>query len=143
MVTQATRFPIVDRVEEEALDLLVEARNYLAYGIDRDLTGYAPYDRLEIWAEAFRLTSRLAWVVSWAAGRHAADAGEKGIEDPELDDPRWVDILTGQDDLPPISMPAALERLLARSLNLLSRARRLDHPPSPPPVSHDTGVWRV
>lgn len=116
-----------DRTYDEALALLVETRDYVAYGQERER------HRLDVWAragvalETTRVTSRLGHVMAWLLARKAVLAGELtpaeaarapyALErDPRLEAEGPV--------LAPL--PPDLESLMARSLKLYVRIARLD-----------------
>ncbi|MGB8273854.1 MAG: DUF1465 family protein [Alphaproteobacteria bacterium] len=66
---------------DETVDLLVEARNYIAYEETADRSSMDPLTRLMLSCEATRMTARLAHVMSWLLFRKAVTAGEIGAEE--------------------------------------------------------------
>ena len=116
-----------DKTYEEALALLVEARNYIAYQETADLQPLDPETRLLATQETMRVTCRLTQSMAWLLGQRAAQTGEitsfealsdyaVGGQGVCLED-RW----TGDDRLPP-----AICALLDRTLRLYERVGRLD-----------------
>lgn len=116
-----------DKTYEEALALLVEARNYIAYQETADLQPLDPETRLLATQETMRVTCRLTQSMAWLLGQRAAQTGEitsfealsdyaVGGQGVCLED-RW----SGDDRLPP-----AICTLLERTLSLYERVGRLD-----------------
>jgi regulator of CtrA degradation len=69
------------RTYDEAMGLLLEARNYVAVGELRRQQALAPTDHLIICCEAMRLTARLTHVMAWLLAQRAVHAGEITLED--------------------------------------------------------------
>jgi len=68
---QGHRSPVYfDRTYNEAMALLIEARDYAQIACDRG-TGAAPADALVVNRESFRLTTRLTQIMSWLLARRA------------------------------------------------------------------------
>lgn len=113
---------------DEAVELLVETRNYITY-MDPAATDDRPaLERLQISAETMRVTARLAQVMAWMLAQKAAAAGEisaveaSGPTFSVPDDPTCLaETETGADDL-----PARLVQLLSRSRRLYVRVRHLN-----------------
>ncbi len=116
-----------DKTYEEALALLVEARNYIAYQETADLQPLDPETRLLATQETMRVTCRLTQSMAWLLGQRAVQTGEittiealadyaVGGQDVCLED-RWA----GDERLPP-----AICALLDRTLSLYQRVGRLD-----------------
>ena len=120
--------PFFGKTYDEALSLLVEARNYFAYREQDDVRHLPPDARLLVSQETMRITSRLTQVMAWLFYQRAVQNGEVsadaaaseefslGAQDVCLDD-GW----TGDERLPP-----AVRSLLNRSLQLYLRVGRLD-----------------
>jgi regulator of CtrA degradation len=120
--------PFFDRTYDEALSLLVEARNYFAYREQDDVRGLPPDARLLVSQETMRVTSRLTQVMAWLFCQRAVQNGEVG--------PDWalaeefalsardvcLDDVWSADD----RLPAAVRSLLDRTLQLYLRVGRLD-----------------
>ncbi|MBY0432381.1 MAG: DUF1465 family protein, partial [Rhodospirillales bacterium] len=117
----------LDRTYKETMTLLIEARNYMAYGEPRQLKGLGPNANLKVSCEDFRITARLTQVLAWLLIRKAVQHEEMTAEDAAQDRYRLggaeicLDDSAGQDE----ALPAALRDLLARSLRLYQRVGRL------------------
>lgn len=117
-----------DKTYDEAMTLLVEARNYVAYQQAADMKLVDVEARLLVSQETMRVTTRLTQVMAWLFGQRAARDGEitaeealsesyeLGGEGVCLDDSH-----TDDDRLPP-----ALCSLLDRSRKLYIRVQRLE-----------------
>ena len=64
------------RTYDEAMGLLVEARNYVAVNELRALPVLTPSDRLLLCCETMRLTTRLTHIMAWLLAQRAVHAGE-------------------------------------------------------------------
>ena len=114
------------RTYGEAMNLLIEARDYFA---DTDAHGritLAPLGRLEMCLETLRLTARLTQVMAWLLAQRAVHAEEMELEEALAEPLAEIDICmeaAGHDnpDLPP-----RLSDLLGRSHLLYVRVARLD-----------------
>ena len=118
---------VITRTYDEAMSLLLEARNYLRHR-QSDALGMAAVDRLKLTREAFRVTSRLTQVMAWLMLRRAVIAGEIADEDARQPERRLAgqDVcLADADDLGDW-LPAGMGGLLARSRALYERVERLD-----------------
>jgi regulator of CtrA degradation len=110
---------------DEALALLIDARNYVAYEEAGDRAPLDSIRRLEMSRETTRLTARLTQVMAWLLFQKAILAGEIGR------DPAARDRLDGQavclgDDGSAAALPGRLRDLLIRSHRLYVRVLRLD-----------------
>lgn len=117
-----------NRTYDEALALLIETRNYIAFQEPRDVADLGPEARLLVSQETMRITTRLTEIMAWLLCQRAVHAGEMtpaeafseayaiGGERVCLED-RWAE----DDRLPP-----AIRSLMDRSLRLYVRIRRLD-----------------
>lgn len=116
-----------DKTYEEALALLVEARNYIAYQETADLQSLDPETRLLATQETMRVTCRLTQSMAWLLGQRAAQVGEittaEALEEYAVGgksvclDDRW-----NADE----RLPVAIRGLLERTLSLYERVGRLD-----------------
>lgn len=124
----ARRAPYVERTYDEAMALLVEARNYLAYREPTDDRALGPDMRLVACYESMRVTSRLTQVMAWLLAQKAVQAGE--ITEHEAVSDRFalsgsgicLDV-AGQGNM---DLPAGLRSLLDRSHRLYLRVSRLE-----------------
>lgn len=112
---------------DEAYDLLVEARNYMAFRAPTDGRHGDLDARLAYNCEAFRLTSRLTQVMAWLMFQRAVHDGEITWQEAASAENR----LSGHavclaDDAPPDTLPPIFRSLLDRSRSLFSRIDRLD-----------------
>ena len=116
------------RTYDEALDLIVEARNYMVYNRPTARRVRPSGDNLRLSCEALRVTSRLTQVMAWLMLQRAVQDGE--ISPQEACDEK--NRLSGQsvclDDggVEDTDIPAGLRSLLSRSLNLYQRISRLE-----------------
>ena len=113
---------------DEAVELLVETRNYITYMDPSAGPDLPAIDRLQISAETMRVTARLAQVMAWMLAQKAAAAGEitpleaSGPTFSVPDDPTCLaETETGDSEL-----PARLVELLSRSRRLYVRVRHLN-----------------
>lgn len=125
-IVNATAF--LDKTYDEAMTLLVEARNYVAYQEAADAEGLDATARLLVSQETMRITTRLTQVMAWLFGQRAARDGE--ITEAEALGEAYElggagvcldDSFTRDDRLPP-----AVRSLLDRSRNLYLRVQRLE-----------------
>lgn len=115
------------RTYQETLDLMVEARNYLAYKHARERSAVDRDARLKMSCEAFRVTSRLTQVMAWLMAQRAVQSGEMSREEACDDfgltagDVCLDDSLHADEEL-----PDGLRSLMDRSYRLYVRVSRLD-----------------
>lgn len=116
------------RTYDETLDLMVEARNYLAYVDRRDRERADVVAGLRMSCEAMRVTSRLTQVMAWLLLQRAVHEGEIEVEDALTDDNRLsgadvcLDVTFTSDE----TLPGGLRSLLDRSFRLYQRIARLE-----------------
>lgn len=117
-----------NKTYSDATDLLVEARNYIAFRRANDVRELDIEVRLLISQETLRITSRLTQVMAWLLSQRAVQHGEMTQEEAlgeafaiggasVCEDDRWT-----HDD----RLPEALRSLLERSHNLYRRVCRLE-----------------
>jgi regulator of CtrA degradation len=124
---QATAF--FGKTYDEAMSLLVEARDYLAYREPIDRASLGPLDRLQHCCETMRLTARLTEIMGWLLAQRAVHAGEMGLQD-ALGQHRALAALDvcmqqGTDGAHKV-LPRPMVSLLQRSRALYVRVARLD-----------------
>ena len=73
------------RTYDEAMGLLIEARNYVAVNELRALPILTPSDRLMLCCETMRLTTRLTHIMAWLLAQRAVHAGEITLADSALE----------------------------------------------------------
>jgi regulator of CtrA degradation len=117
-----------DSTFDEALALTREARDYLAYHEDADLSQLSPVGRMAASCESMRMTARMTQVIAWLLVQKAVHAGDLTRE--EASQPKYR--LAGQeicDDVEPLAvepLPDRLAELLSRSHQMYQRIARLD-----------------
>lgn len=118
----------LNRNYDETVELLVEARNYVAYRLKQEEARLDRNVRLAVSHESLRITARLTHVMAWLLTQKAVQAGEITVEQSMGDDYAFdggnmclAENGEGADDLPP-----GLRSLLDRSLVLYERIQRLD-----------------
>ena len=116
------------RTYDETLDLMIEARNYMAYMEGRERQRPGGVAGLRLSCEAMRVTSRLTQVMAWLMVQRAVHEGEIGAEDALSEAHRLSgadvcldDTFTGDQ-----SLPGGLRSLLDRSFRLYQRVARLE-----------------
>ncbi len=117
------------RTYDEALALVEEARNYVAYVEPRDRKQLGLEARLQVSCESFRITSRLTQVMAWLMLQRAVEAGEISQAMAVTPDNRLsaqdiclIERVRFLDEL-----PKSLRSLMTRSLNLYLRVSRLEN----------------
>ena len=122
----ATEF--FEKTYEEATDLLVEARDYIAIEEKADLEQLMPHDRLRLTRETTRLTARMTDIMAWLLARKAVVSGE--ITSAEASLPPYAlernALLADGDPGSYEDLPEMLIELMERSHRLYIRVTRLD-----------------
>lgn len=116
------------RTYDETLDLMVEARNYMAYVERRERERAGAVAGLRISCEAMRVTSRLTQVMAWLMMQRAVHEGELAAEDALAEANRLSGGEVCLDDSfsADATLPNGLRSLLDRSLSLYQRVSRLE-----------------
>jgi regulator of CtrA degradation len=118
----------LDRIYEDSLALVIEARDYIASGRSKDDANGLPSAQLLVSQETMRVTSRLTQVMAWLFCQRAVASGEMTAE--EALSQRFAvggqavcldDRFHGDERL-----PGAVADLLERSLTLYQRVLRLE-----------------
>lgn len=115
------------RTYDEAYELLVEARDYIARGqaVEQNFVDVGGRARMAV--ETTRLTARLTQVMAWLLARKAVHAGEISVEEGAR--PPYTlerdERLAGEGPLRDV-LPPGLEALMERSQRLYIRVARLD-----------------
>jgi regulator of CtrA degradation len=113
---------------EEAMSLLVEARDYIVVSAAQPPRGNSAEDQLRIARETMRITTRLTQIMAWLLTQKAVHAGELSTRQAASEEYR----LDGQtlcldnDDRHRAGLPDTLQALLTRSHALYVRVARLD-----------------
>jgi regulator of CtrA degradation len=116
------------RTYDEAMQLLLEARDYIALVEPDDRKQLAIGDRLSLCCETMRLTARLTQVMAWLLTQKAVHAGELSLSEAASDgfalggSSVCVTVTPGVEDV----LPRRLLNLLDRSHRLYVRVSRLD-----------------
>mgnify|MGYP001185797102 FL=1 len=117
-----------NRTYDEAFELTVEARDYVADGlqIDRELAAF--YERSYFDSEALRLTTRLSQVMAWLMVQCAVHAGEIDIDEAREDARRLGgrEVCFDNDSDILDNFPPRFRNLMERSFKLYQRIARLD-----------------
>jgi regulator of CtrA degradation len=122
---QATAF--FGKTYAEAMDLLVEARDYLAHREPIDRAGLVPVEKLRFCGETMRLTARLTQIMAWLLAQRAVHAGEITQEEALAEHRALAEhaiCMEGEGEGG--AMPRRLLSLLDRSQRLYVRVARLD-----------------
>lgn len=130
MTDAAALAAFIDKAYQEASDLLVEARDYVA-GLASDPAeqALAPADRLRLTAELSRVTRRLTEAMAWLLVQKAVAAGE--ISSAEAAETEAAALPEGGlGDVDPTqdlgNLPFAARGLVDRSRRLYAEVTRLD-----------------
>lgn len=116
------------RTYDETLDLMVEARNYMAYVERRERERADMVSGLRMSCEAMRVTSRLTQVMAWLMIQRAVHEGEIEAQDAMAEANRLsggavcLDETFTTDE----TLPNGLRSLLDRSFRLYQRVARLE-----------------
>jgi regulator of CtrA degradation len=111
---------------DEALGLLVAARDYVALSERASKARLEMADRLRLCCETMRMTARLTQVMAWLMAQKAIHAGEMSQRElVEKQDP-LSHIRICMEPGPTAGLPSPLVGLLERSHNLYLRIARLD-----------------
>lgn len=119
---------LLNRTFEEALALLIDARDYVARHESVEVAQLALTSRLLVSRETLRITSRLTQVMAWLLVQKAVFAGEMSRADAAGPAHRLaahnlcLDTEGGRFD----GVPPRLGALLERSYRLYARIARLD-----------------
>ena len=123
-----TRLIVFAPPYDEALDMIVEARNYMAYAEPRENRQCTGNRDTNYTVEALRITSRLLHVMAWLTLVRAMHHGEISLGEICLDRNRLsgqevcLDTTSGGNFIP----PTGLRSLLDRSYELYRRVSRLE-----------------
>jgi regulator of CtrA degradation len=118
----------LQRAYDEALGLMIEARNYMAYVEPVESRRLPSAPRLRMSCESMRLTCRLTQVMAWLMTQRAVEEGELTPEE-ALEERRRLDAAqvclddrgSGDGEL-----PTGLRSLLDRSHRLYVRVSRIE-----------------
>ena len=124
----AATVTFIDRTFDDALALLVEARNYIAYSQPGDADQSRPNLRIQISYETMRVTARLVAAMAWLLAEKAVRTGEITREQSRSEE---FALSTSEACLDPSgpeneNLPKGLRSLLDRSYRLYTRVARLE-----------------
>jgi regulator of CtrA degradation len=124
--TQATAF--FGKTYDEAMALLVEARDYFTHREPIDRQTLQPPELLHFCRETLRLTTRLTQIMAWLLAQRAVFAGEISQRDALGDHDALAElrICMEAEETAASVMPQRLAGLLDRSRRLYVRVARLD-----------------
>lgn len=116
------------RTYDETMDLMVEARNYMAYVERRERERASIVSGLRMSCEAMRVTSRLTQVMAWLMMQRAVHEGEVGLDEALADANRLsgTEVCLDHSHACDEALPGGLRSLLDRSLHLYQRVIRLE-----------------
>lgn len=125
-IVNATAF--LDKTYDEAMTLLVEARNYVAYQEAADAEHLEMEAKLLVSQETMRITTRLTQVMAWLFGQRAARDGEITIDEAlgEAYELGGTGVCLDDSHTRDERLPPAVRSLLDRSRNLYLRVQRLE-----------------
>jgi regulator of CtrA degradation len=114
---------------DEAMALMVEARNYMAFVEHRERRKAEMMIGLRMSCEAMRVTSRLTQVMAWLMMQRAVHEGEIDMDDAlsEANRLSGLDVCLDQSFGHDETLPQGLRSLLDRSLRLYQRIARLEN----------------
>lgn len=116
------------RTYDEALDLMLEARNYMTYVERRERERAGAVTGLRMSCEAMRVTSRLTQVMAWLMMQRAVHEGELEA-DQALTEPNRLsggEVCLDDSFSADLTLPNGLRSLLDRSFRLYQRVARLE-----------------
>jgi regulator of CtrA degradation len=116
------------RTYDEALDLIVEARNYMVHNRPSARRSRLSGDNLRFSCEALRVTSRLTQVMAWLMLQRAVQDGEISAQEAcdEKNRLSGQSVCLDESGVDDSEIPAGLRSLLTRSLSLYKRISRLE-----------------
>lgn len=118
----------LNKTYDDAMALVIESRNYIAYRQALDERDLEPPIRLQISLETMRVTARLTQVMAWLLVQKAVDGGELTREQAMVEalalSGEAICLDTAAQELE--GVPNGLKSLLERSHALYLRISRLD-----------------
>jgi regulator of CtrA degradation len=119
---------VFTRTYDEALDLIVEARNYMVHTRPAARRTRPSGDNLRVSCEALRVTSRLTQVMAWLMLQRAVQDGEISAQEAcdEKNRLSGQSVCLDEGSVEDTDIPAGLRSLLNRSLSLYQRISRLE-----------------
>lgn len=120
MTDSASHAAFVERAYDEARELLVQTRDYIAGASVAESKALEPADRLRLTLELARLTRRLTEATAWLMLQKGVAAGEISRAEAEKADAAQIEA-----DVEPEPDAVALARLPLTVRALIDRTRRL------------------
>ncbi|RAU21485.1 DUF1465 domain-containing protein [Paramagnetospirillum kuznetsovii] len=113
---------------DEAMDLMVEARNYMRYVERRERVRVGAMAGLRMSCEALRVTSRLTQVMAWLLMQRAVHQGELSAEAALEEHYRLSGggVCLDESHSGDAALPRGLRSLMDRSFRLYVRVARLE-----------------
>ncbi|OFX09023.1 MAG: hypothetical protein A2516_12325 [Alphaproteobacteria bacterium RIFOXYD12_FULL_60_8] len=114
-------------VFDEALELLMETRNYVAHTRSTGAIGATPNDQLEFTCSASLLTALLTDIMAWLLAQRDIAAGHLSADESrsELFRLKGLDFYRSNREAPLGEISASLQELLQRGTHLYERVGRL------------------
>jgi regulator of CtrA degradation len=128
MPDQPTPTAFFSRTYDEAMGLLVEARDYVAHREASDRARLDTVARVKLSCETMRMTARLTQVMAWLLAQRAVHDGEMSEADvvEQHQALAELEVCMGADEAALGALPSHLVNLLERSHRLYVRVARLD-----------------
>jgi regulator of CtrA degradation len=115
------------RTYDEAVGLLLEARDYVARREPADRARLDTLDRVKMCCETMRMTARLTQIMSWLLAQRAIYEGEMSEEDVVAQHQALSELQVCMDQAEELDcLPPHLQKLLERTHRLYIRVARLD-----------------
>lgn len=116
---------LIDALYLEAMLLADEARSYFDHLGKAERDALPPMQRVGFSCEALRVTTRLMHVIAWLLTRRAMAAGEISAAEGAAPERRLGEAPTSDPDAV-AALPEAAQTIVAASIELHARVRRLD-----------------
>jgi len=118
-----------NKTYEEAMNLLVEMRDYIAHAEPQDRSGLSPIEGARLCGASLRATARLTQIMAWLLAQKAIHAGELDTADAVARHGPLAAIdvcMTGERAEETAGLPSYFLDILERSHRLYVRVARLD-----------------
>lgn len=118
----------IQKIYNETLTQLIEARNYTKYQAQYDISQYRPIEGLYINGEMLRITTRLSEVMSWVLAQKSVAQGELSALEARCRFSLSNSSVCIEDSLSldSFNLPAEIRGLLKRSRALYMQVSRLE-----------------
>ena len=129
MSVPAATTAFFNKTYDEAMTLLVEMRDYVAYAEPRDRAGLSPRDGVHLCCATLRVTARLTQIMAWLLAQKAVHAGELSTRDIVEKNGPLAEIkvcMEGGAETELDGLPRYFRELSERSHRLYVRVARLD-----------------